>query len=77
MSDETLLPPETPVARGYRRLVALQRPQYGLSLTADSRSVSAVAAVPPASEKLPSAALPSSAAAATARTVSAAAPNGA
>ncbi|MBF0561274.1 MAG: hypothetical protein HQL37_04485, partial [Alphaproteobacteria bacterium] len=31
MSTETLPIPETPVARGYRKLVALQRPQYGLS----------------------------------------------
>ena len=36
MSDDSLLPPETPVARSYRRLVALQRPQNGL--TDDARA---------------------------------------
>ena len=36
MSDDTLPPPETPVARSYRTLLILQRPQYGL--TDDARA---------------------------------------
>ena len=36
MSDDSLLPPETPVARSYRNLLLLQRPQYGL--TDDARA---------------------------------------
>lgn len=43
MSHDSLLPPETPVARGYRRLVALQRPQYGLTDDARAARCDAIA----------------------------------
>ena len=44
MSDDSLLSPETPVARSYRRLVTLQRPQYGLTDDARAARCDSIAA---------------------------------
>ena len=43
MSDDNLPPPETPVARSYRTLVALQRPQHGLTDDARAARCDAIA----------------------------------